>query len=287
MKYLEGIAHVYGPYVTKATGRRNVAVTIKATGYERFVSYPKFLVEVALGRKLDPKLETVDHINGDFNDNSWSNLRVLDISTHVSEDNLRVRMVKMNCVWCGAPVYARPNRIEYRVSRKSVGPFCGRKCASTHNGKKCYSKLPKQPSWYYQWEQYSGHETMYYTATKGGETVADVASRLEIDLPTEAEILAALPRRKPSRKFKTARPCVICSTSTKNKKYCSTECSAVSQRRTKRPSAEELKRLVWKYSTRQLAQKLGVSDVAVANWCRKYGVDKPPRGYWAKQRAKK
>ena len=40
--------------------------------------------------------------------------------------------------------------------------------------------------------------------------------------------------------------------------------------------------LVWQMPTTAVAKRLGVSDVAVIKWCRKYGIEKPPRGYWAK-----
>ncbi|KKN28805.1 hypothetical protein LCGC14_0850490 [marine sediment metagenome] len=67
--------------------------------------------------------------------------------------------------------------------------------------------------------------------------------------------------------------------------YCSSECAHKNTRRTKRPSKEKLHRLVWKYPTSYIAKRLGVSDNAVGKWCRQYEIDKPPRGYWAKQRA--
>jgi hypothetical protein len=37
----------------------------------------------------------------------------------------------------------------------------------------------------------------------------------------------------------------------------------------------------------QLAQEVGISDVALAKNCRKYGIPIPPRGYWAKLQAGK
>lgn len=52
------------------------------------------------------------------------------------------------------------------------------------------------------------------------------------------------------------------------------------------PDRDVLARLVWEKPTSSLARDLGVSDVAIAKWCRKLDIDKPPRGYWAKQRAK-
>ncbi|BAT55007.1 hypothetical protein NOS3756_39830 [Nostoc sp. NIES-3756] len=53
-------------------------------------------------------------------------------------------------------------------------------------------------------------------------------------------------------------------------------------RKVVRPSKEELEKLVWEKPTAQIGKDLGVSDKAVEKWCKAYGIDKPPRGYWAK-----
>jgi hypothetical protein len=45
---------------------------------------------------------------------------------------------------------------------------------------------------------------------------------------------------------------------------------------------EELHRLVWSKPTRTAAKEFDLSDVGLAKICRKLGVKKPPRGYWAK-----
>lgn len=47
-------------------------------------------------------------------------------------------------------------------------------------------------------------------------------------------------------------------------------------------SKEELEKLVWEKSTSQIARDLGVSDKAVEKRCKKFGISKPPRGYWTK-----
>ena len=52
-----------------------------------------------------------------------------------------------------------------------------------------------------------------------------------------------------------------------------------------RPSKEELQRLLWEVPTTSIAKNLGVSDKAVEKWSKLYGLDKPPRGYWAKPKA--
>ena len=46
---------------------------------------------------------------------------------------------------------------------------------------------------------------------------------------------------------------------------------------------EELERLVWEKSTTEIAKELGVSDTAIAKRCKSFGIEKPGRGYWAKQ----
>jgi 5-methylcytosine-specific restriction endonuclease McrA len=53
-------------------------------------------------------------------------------------------------------------------------------------------------------------------------------------------------------------------------------------RKVSRPSKEELEKLLWEKPTTQLAVDFGVSDNAIAKWAKSYGIEKPPRGYWAK-----
>lgn len=68
--------------------------------------------------------------------------------------------------------------------------------------------------------------------------------------------------------------------------YCSIRCSQLATRKAMRPSKEDLTKAIWETPTTQLALKYGVSDVAIAKWCKHYGISKPPRGYWAQQKAK-
>ena len=67
----------------------------------------------------------------------------------------------------------------------------------------------------------------------------------------------------------------------KSVKFCSTSCASKSSRKFD-ISAEELRDLVWSIPTVKVGKMLGVSDVAISKRCKKLGVDKPPRGYWAK-----
>lgn len=47
------------------------------------------------------------------------------------------------------------------------------------------------------------------------------------------------------------------------------------------PDASELQRLVWEMPCSKLALTLGISDKAIEKQCKKLGITKPPRGYWA------
>lgn len=67
--------------------------------------------------------------------------------------------------------------------------------------------------------------------------------------------------------------------------YCSQKCYRLASRRMVRPSKEELQELIWAKPTSQLAKEFGVSDKAIEKWCKAYGIQKPPRGYWAKQQS--
>lgn len=72
-----------------------------------------------------------------------------------------------------------------------------------------------------------------------------------------------------------------------SKIFCSTECSDSNKRKTNWPTKEQMAKLVWEIPTQKIAKQLGISDVAVAKFCKKHGISKPPRGYWAKYQSNK
>lgn len=48
------------------------------------------------------------------------------------------------------------------------------------------------------------------------------------------------------------------------------------------PPKEVLEKLVWEKPSEQIGKDYGVSGRTIGKWCAKYGIDKPPRGYWTK-----
>lgn len=62
---------------------------------------------------------------------------------------------------------------------------------------------------------------------------------------------------------------------------------SLKSRKVERPSKEDLEKMIWETSVLEVSHKFGVSDVAIAKWCKKYGIPRPPRGYWAKKNQSK
>ena len=83
--------------------------------------------------------------------------------------------------------------------------------------------------------------------------------------------------------------CPQCGTEFRTRKskvrFCSHKCSWIAARKVKRPTKEELEKMVWESPSSMIAGLYGVSDRMIKRWCDSYGIDKPPRGYWAKQQS--
>jgi len=57
----------------------------------------------------------------------------------------------------------------------------------------------------------------------------------------------------------------------------------LSKRKVNHPSKEELEKMIWERPCSVIAKELGISDVAIGKWCKRYGIKKPSRGYWTKR----
>ena len=76
--------------------------------------------------------------------------------------------------------------------------------------------------------------------------------------------------------------CVVCKTPTKNVKFCSTTCVGIFTSRTDL-TEDTLRELVWQMPATRIAKEYGVSDVAIHKMCKKWDIDKPPRGYFLRK----
>lgn len=122
---------VHGPY--KREDGRQIVVIVENNGTRRTVSYPKWLMEMQVGRRLDPNLETVDHIDSNFDNNDISNLRIVPRDQHSADDTRRVKPVKFTCAWCNNEFERSPRLIRDKAKKNKAGPFCSRKCAGKYS----------------------------------------------------------------------------------------------------------------------------------------------------------
>lgn len=122
---------VYGPYLRK-DGRKHV-IEVEENGKRRTVSYPKWLMEQKLGRRLDPDIETVDHIDEDFTNDSYDNLQIMTRLDNARKSRKPPETYTFICPECGiqATKFMRDVRGNWKQGRQ--GPFCSRKCAGKAN----------------------------------------------------------------------------------------------------------------------------------------------------------
>lgn len=137
---------VHGPY--KRKDGRQIVIVIENNGKRRTVSYPKWLMEMQVGRKLDPNLETIDHIDSNFENNDMNNLRIVPRDQHSADDTRRVKNVKFTCAWCDKEFERSPRLVRDKARKNKAGPFCSRACAGKYSRQlqlKLIEKLDSQP----------------------------------------------------------------------------------------------------------------------------------------------
>ena len=123
---------IYGPYLRK--DQRMHVIIIFPEGRRTTVSYPKYLMECHLNRFLD-KNETIDHIDGNFNNNAFDNLRIMDLKIHVINDVKRKKSMGFICPICNKSFNASGSKLHdiiSNINRKKAGPFCSKECAGKY-----------------------------------------------------------------------------------------------------------------------------------------------------------
>lgn len=135
------------------------------------------------------------------------------------------------------------------------------------------------------------------TDTYRAKNKKTVRSKKEIEniiseLPANEEVLKSESVVMP--KVPNIKTCKMCSAEFshdvktdegKGKYFCSDECYRKSMVKFD-ISPDELKELIWKYPASTVASMYGVSDKAIEKRCKKFNIEKPPRGYWTKQKHK-
>lgn len=135
---------IYGPYTAK-DGRLRI-VGVDSDNVRHTISYPKYLMELHLGRYLDEK-EQVDHIDGNPLNNAITNLQIKTLGEHQALDVWRNKNVLVNCKYCGKPFIIEGGKMHYR-NRNQSGYFCSKQCSGKYGreiqlGKLTYTVEPK------------------------------------------------------------------------------------------------------------------------------------------------
>ena len=120
---------VYGPYYRK-DGRQHI-ILVHENGRKQTVSYPRYLMEIKLGRSLEID-EEVDHIDGDKLNNDLSNLQILSKKENaqkaIIETNRQAKIEVYICL-CGKEFKRDLREVNGNRNKGKVGPFCSRSCA--------------------------------------------------------------------------------------------------------------------------------------------------------------
>jgi len=139
------------------------------------------------------------------------------------------------------------------------------------------------------------------TDTYRAKNKKTVRSKKEIEnIISELPVNEKIPKAEPKviktkvQKVHEIKTCKMCSVEFSNntktdegkgKYFCSDECYRKSMVKFD-ISPDELKELIWKYPASTVASMYGVSDKAIEKRCKKFNIEKPPRGYWTKQKHK-
>ena len=121
-------ARIYGPY-KRVDGRKHIII------YENFkritVSYPEYLMEQHLGRKLTED-ETVDHIDNDFTNDSIDNLQILTRVNNIRKSSPKALMIELKCTNCSKLYSITLNRHKSNLRNKIKKDtnFCIKLCVS-------------------------------------------------------------------------------------------------------------------------------------------------------------
>jgi hypothetical protein len=79
-------------------------------------------------------------------------------------------------------------------------------------------------------------------------------------------------------------PIQVCASHVPRRSTCSIPCRITWQRQFE-IDPDELRVAVWSEPVTAIAESFGVSDKAIEQRCKRLGIVKPPRGYWAKMQS--
>ncbi len=119
---------IVGIYQDKKDRRYRISLQNLITKKYFQTSYPKYLIECSLNRKLED-FEHVHHIDDNVENNLLSNLEVLRKEKHWKHHGElnKIQDIEISCVWCGKSFKIEGKKIRERF-RKAANGFCSKEC---------------------------------------------------------------------------------------------------------------------------------------------------------------
>jgi hypothetical protein len=132
---------MYGPY-TRKDGRKHLCI-LHGDGRRQTLSYPRYLMQVHLGRELLPH-EHIDHINNNKLDNRIENLQILTRSENAKKHWIGVqrKTYEFICPCCGKTAVKYLNEVASNRKKGKKGPYCSRTCAGKHTYTRLAGSIP-------------------------------------------------------------------------------------------------------------------------------------------------
>lgn len=132
---------ILGPYLRRKDNRY-IVIIVDSENNRHTVSYPKYLMECKLNRKLG-SYEIVHHIDGNPLNNNINNLKVLFRGQHSKLHSKTNKDIIVKCFYCKKEFIIKGNTLHYRFrkDRQHVGYFCSRRCSGLYATKQNIEKL--------------------------------------------------------------------------------------------------------------------------------------------------
>lgn len=125
---------IYGPY--KRKDKRSHVIAFKSQLMRYTISYPKYLMELHLGRYLRVN-EDVHHKDGNVENNVLENLEIVNRGVHQRKHSQKFDFITLDCVGCGKEISLDPiqhrNLESNRRNKGSYGPYCSKHCMGVFN----------------------------------------------------------------------------------------------------------------------------------------------------------
>lgn len=169
-------------------------VTLRKGKKSTSISYPKYLMEKYLNRKLSEN-ETVDHIDKNSLNNNLSNLRIIDRKKHCEEDAMYNKDVIVKCTYCGKEFTIEGSKITQRTrpDRLNTGYFCSKTCTGKYSADVQNGRIkPKQveniiPEKCCDKNLSAQREISDVELRKFGEVLDEFKNRLMMIIPSQAK----------------------------------------------------------------------------------------------------